>query len=98
VALVAAGVLMVVTTLQHPSRETATTIVASEPQLIAAHFCTWLLVLLGLPELYAGHRGGMGRLGFIGSSPLLWHLSDCSDPEFRFLAPVLATHSPAVLE
>jgi hypothetical protein len=36
-ALVAAGVLMVVATLLHPSRETATTIVASEPRLVAAH-------------------------------------------------------------
>ena len=36
-ALVAAGALMVVATLLHPSRETATTIVASEPRLVAAH-------------------------------------------------------------
>jgi uncharacterized membrane protein YdjX (TVP38/TMEM64 family) len=37
IALVAAGVLMVVATLLHPSRETATTIVASESRLVAAH-------------------------------------------------------------
>ena len=37
VALVAGGVLMVVATLPHLSRETATTIVASEPRLVAAH-------------------------------------------------------------
>jgi hypothetical protein len=30
----AAGVLIVVATLLHPSRETATTIVASEPRLV----------------------------------------------------------------
>jgi uncharacterized membrane protein YdjX (TVP38/TMEM64 family) len=67
VALVAAGVLMVVAPLLHPSRETAATIVASEPRLVAAHvvytllgcWCCW-----GLPGLYAAHRGGMGRLGF----------------------------------
>jgi hypothetical protein len=49
--LVAAGVLMVVATLLHPSRETATTIVASEPRLVAAHVVytlAWLLVLFGL--------------------------------------------------
>jgi len=26
----------------------------------------WLLVLLGLPGLYAAQRGGMGRLGLVG--------------------------------
>ena len=68
-ALVAAAVLMVVATLLHPSRETATTIVASEPRLAAALvMCTvaWLLVLLGLPGLYAAQRGGRGRLGLVG--------------------------------
>ena len=53
VALIAAAVLMVVATLLHPSRETATTIVASEPRLVAAHVAytvAWLLVLLGLPD------------------------------------------------
>jgi hypothetical protein len=44
-ALVAAGVLVVVATLLHPSRETATTIVASEPQLLAAHFAHACLVV-----------------------------------------------------
>jgi hypothetical protein len=34
IALMAAGVLIVVATLLHPSRETATTIVASEPRLV----------------------------------------------------------------
>jgi uncharacterized membrane protein YdjX (TVP38/TMEM64 family) len=65
-ALVAGGVLMVVATLLHPSRETATTIVATESRLVAAHVAytlAWLLVLLGLPGLYAAQRGGMGRLG-----------------------------------
>jgi hypothetical protein len=60
---------MVVATLLHPSRETATTIVASGPRLVAAHVVytlAWLLVLLGLPGLYAAQRGGMGRLGLVG--------------------------------
>jgi hypothetical protein len=85
VALVAAGVLMVVTTLQHPSRETATTIVASEPQLIAAHFCTWLLVLLGLPELYAGHRGGMDDLGLSALHRFFGTYLIAVTPSFGFL-------------
>jgi hypothetical protein len=45
---------MVVTIPLHPSRETATTIVSSEPRLVAAHVVytlAWLLVLLGLPGL-----------------------------------------------
>jgi hypothetical protein len=69
IALIAAGVLMVIATLLHPSHETATTIVASEPRLVAAHVVytvAWLLVLLGLPGLYAAQRGRMGRLGLAG--------------------------------
>ena len=60
-ALVAGGVLMVVAALLHPARETAATIVASEPWLVSAHVVytlAWLLVLLGLPGLYAAQRGG----------------------------------------
>jgi hypothetical protein len=56
IALVPAGVLIVIATLLHPSRETATTIIASEVGLVAAHALytlAWLLVLLGLPGLYA---------------------------------------------
>jgi hypothetical protein len=51
IALIAAGVLMVIATLLQPSRETPTTIVASELRLIG---------------LYAAQRGGMGRLGLTG--------------------------------
>jgi hypothetical protein len=102
IALITAGVLMVVATLLHPSRETATTIVASESQLVAAHVVytvSWLLVLLGLPGLYAAHRWGMGRLGLIGfltafSGTYLLAVTG----NFGFLAPVLARQSPAVLE
>ena len=69
-ALMAAGALMVVATLLHPSRETAATIIASEGRLIAAHALytlAWLLVLLGLPGLYASQRGSMGRLDWQAS-------------------------------
>jgi hypothetical protein len=101
-ALMAAGVLMVVATLLHPSRETATTIAASESRLVAAHVVytlAWLLVLLGLPGLYAAQRGGMGRLGLAG---LLTAFSGtyliAVTGNFGFLAPVLAKQSPAVLD
>ena len=101
-ALVAAGVLLVVATLLHPSHETATTIIAGEVRLIAAHVVytlCWLLVLLGLPGLYAAQRGGMGRLGLVGfltafSGTYLIAVTG----NFGFLAPVLAKQSPAVLD
>jgi hypothetical protein len=99
IALVAGVVLMVVATLLHPSHETATTIVASESRLVAAHVVyplAWLLVLLGLPGLHAAQRGGMGRLGLVG------FLAAFSGTDliavtgnFGFLAPVLAKHSLA---
>jgi hypothetical protein len=99
---VAAGVLIVVATLLHPSRETATTIIASEPRLVTAHVVytlAWLLVLLGLPGLYAAQSGGMGRLGLAGfltafSGTYLIAVTG----NFGFLAPVLAKQSPAVLD
>jgi hypothetical protein len=101
-ALVAAGMLMVVATLLHPSRETASRIVASEPRLVAAHVVytvAWLLVLFGLPGLYAAQRGGMGRLGLAGfliafSGTYLIAVTG----NFGFLAPVLAKQAPAVLD
>ena len=76
----------------HPSRETATTIDASESRLVAAHVVytlAWLLVLLGLPGLYAAQRGRMGRLGLVGfliafSGTYLIAVTG----NFGFLAPV----------
>ena len=44
---------MAVATLLHPRSETATTIIASEVGLVAAHFVytlAWLLVLLARPS------------------------------------------------
>ena len=101
-ALIAAGGLTVVATLLHPSIETAATITASEGRLVAAHVAytlCWLLVLLGLPGLYAAQRGRMGRLGLAGfltafSGTFLIAVTG----NFGFLAPVLAKDSPAVLD
>jgi hypothetical protein len=101
-ALVVAGPLIVVATLLHPSRETAGTIIASEVRLIAAHALytlAWLLVLLGLPGLYASQRGSMGRLGLAGflvafSGTYLIAVGG----NFGFFAPVLAKDAPAVLD
>jgi hypothetical protein len=101
-ALAAAGALMAVATLLHPSHETATTIIASEVRLVAAHSAytlSWLLVLLGLPGLYVAQRGGMGRLGLVGflTAFLGTYLLAVSG-NFGFLAPVLAKDAPAVID
>jgi hypothetical protein len=93
---------MVVATLLHPSRETATTIIATEVGLIAAHFLytlAWLLVLLGLPGLYASQLSGMGRLGLAGflaafSGTYLIAVGG----NFGFFAPVMAKEAPATLD
>ena len=102
VALIAAAVLMVVASLLHPIRETATTIVASEPRLVAAHVAytvAWLLVLLGLPGLYAAQRGQMGPLGLVGFlTAFAGTYLIAVTGNFGFLAPVLAKQSPAVLD
>jgi hypothetical protein len=101
-ALVVASPLIVLATLLHPSRETAATIIASEVRLIAAHalftlYC--LLILLGLPGLYAAQRGGMGRLGLAGFLTAFTgtYLIPVTG-YFGFLAPVLARQSPDVLD
>jgi hypothetical protein len=101
-ALVVAGVLMVVATMLHPSRETAVTIIASEPRIIVAHVLytvAWLLVLLGLPGLYAAQRAGMGRLGLTGFLVAMFgtYLIAVTG-YFGFLAPVLAKESPAAID
>ena len=101
-ALVPAAVLMAVATLLHPSRETATTIIATEVGLVAAHFLytlAWLLVLLGLPGLYASQRRSMGRLGLAGfltafSGTYLIAVTG----NFGFFAPVMAKVAPATLD
>src|SRR4051794_31783987 len=93
---------MTVATLLHPSHETAATIIASEARLVAAHTTytlSWLLVLLGLPGLYAAQRGAMGRLGLAGFlTALTGTYLIAVTGNFGFLAPVLAKESPAVLD
>jgi hypothetical protein len=101
-ALVAAGGLLAVATLLHPSQETATTIIASEVRLVAAHVAytlSCLLILLGLPGLYAAQRGRMGRLGLSGFlTAFTGTYLIAVTGNFGFLAPVLAKKSPAVLD
>jgi hypothetical protein len=101
-ALAAAGVLMAVATLLHPSHETATTIIPSEVRLVATHATytlSWLLVLLGLPGLYAAQRGRMGWLGFAGFLiAFLGTYLIAVTGNFGFLAPVLAKDAPAVID
>jgi hypothetical protein len=100
--LLPAGVLMAVATVLHPSRETAVTVLASEPRLVAAHVLftlSWLLVLLGLPALYAAERSRMGHLGLWGfllafAGTYLIAVTG----NFGFLAPVLAREAPAVID
>jgi hypothetical protein len=102
IALVSAGVLMVVATLLHPSSETAAVIIASEAGLVAAHFLytlSWLLLLLGLPGLYVSQRESMGRLGSAGflvafSGTYLMGVGG----NFGFFAPLLAKQAPATLD
>jgi hypothetical protein len=93
-ALVVAGPLIVAASLLHPSRETAATIIASESRLVAAHVLFTLygvLVMLGLPGLYAAHRGGMGRLGLTGFLvAILGTYLIAVTGYFGFMAPVLA--------
>ena len=59
----------------------------------------WLLVLLGLPGLYAAQRGGMGRLGLAGFlTAFTGTYLIAVTGNFGFLAPVVAKQSPAVLD
>jgi hypothetical protein len=101
-ALVAGGLLMVVAIALHPSRETTATILQAEVRLVAAHALftlSYLLVLLGLPGLYAAESVRMGRLGLVGfllafTGTMLIAVSG----NFGFLAPVLAAQSPQTID
>ena len=101
-ALVAGGVLMVVATALHPSRETTATILEAEVRLVAAHAMftlSYLLVLLGLPGLYAAASVRMGRLGLVGFLlAFLGTMLIAVSGIFGFLAPVLAAQSPATID
>ena len=56
-----------------------------------AYTVAWLLVLLGLPGLYAGQRGQMGPLGLVGFlTAFTGTYLIAVTGNFGFLAPVLA--------
>lgn len=101
-ALVAGGLLLVVATALHPSRETPATILQAEVRLVAAHVLftlSSLLILLGLPGLYGAESVRMGRLGLVGF--LLSFLGTtliAVSGDFGFIAPVLAAESPATID
>jgi MFS family permease len=101
-ALVAGGVLMVVATGLHPSRETTATILEAEVRLVAAHALftlSYLLVLLGLPGLSGAASARMGRLGLVGFLlAFLGTMLIAVSGNFGFLAPVLAAQSPATID
>lgn len=100
-ALVAGGLLLVVATALHPSRETPATILEAEGRLVAAHVLftlSSLLVLLGLPGLYGAESERMGRLGLVGF--LLAFMGNtliAVSGNFGFIAPVLAAESPETI-
>jgi hypothetical protein len=100
--LVAGGLLMAVATALHPSRETTATILEAEVRLVAAHVLFTLssvMVLLGLPGFYGAESVRMGRLGLAGflvafTGTTLFAVGG----NFGFIAPVLATESPATID
>jgi hypothetical protein len=100
--LVAGGLLMVVATTLHPSRETPATILAAEVRLVAAHVLftlSYLLVLLGLPGLYGAESVRMGRLGLVGFlAAFMGTALVAVSGDFGFMAPVLAAESPRSID
>jgi hypothetical protein len=101
-ALVAAGVLMVVATLLHPSRETATrSSPASRGWLRRMWFTRWLgcWCCSAFPDSTRRNPGAMGRLGlasFLTAFTGAYLIAMTGN--FGFLAPVLAKQSPAVFD
>jgi hypothetical protein len=101
-ALVAGGLLLVVATSLHPSRETTATILQAEVRLVAAHVLftlSSLLILLGLPGLYGAESARLGRLGLVGFLlSFLGTMLIAVSGNFGFIAPVLAAKSPATID
>jgi hypothetical protein len=101
-ALVAGGLLLVVATALHPSRETTAIILEAEVRLVAAHVLfslSSLLVLLGLPGLYGTQSVRMGWLGLAGFLlAFMGTMLVAVSGNFGFLAPVLAAESPATID
>jgi hypothetical protein len=102
IACILAGLLIVLTTLVHPSRETPEIILKQELRLVAAHwlgtfFCGFLL--LGLPGLYAVQSERAGRFELVSFlwlffGTLFLGVSGISG----FIAPMLAAQAPAMLD
>jgi len=101
IACILAGLLIVLATLVHPSRETPEIILEQELRLVAAH---WLytfffgFLLLGLPGLYAAQSERAGRLGLVSFLMVFFGtLFFAVSNDFGFIAPVLAAQAPAML-
>jgi len=102
IACILAGLLIVLTTLIHPSRETPEIILEQELRLVTAHwlstFCCGFL-LLGLPGLYAAQSERAGRFGLVSFLILFFGmLFTAESHSYSFFAPVLAAQAPAVLD
>ena len=102
VACILAGLLITLTTLVHPSRETPEIILEQELRLVTAH---WLgtffggFLLLGLPGLYAAQSERAGRLGLVSFLMLFFGmLFGTVAGNYGFMAPVLAAQAPAMLD
>ena len=102
IACILAGLLTVLTTLVHPSRETLEIILEQELRLVAGHwlgtfFCGFLL--LGLPGLYAAQSERAGRFGLLSFLILFFGtLFTAESHSYSFFAPVLAAQAPAMLD
>ncbi len=101
-SMILAGVLVVLATLIHPSKETPQTILAQETRLVTGHwiytfYCGFLF--LGLPGVYASHARQLGRLGLVGYLSLIFgSLLYAVSSDYGFNAPVLARGAPDMLD
>ena len=99
---IVAGVLLVLATAVHPSKETPAVILEQELRLIAGH---WLYTffhgffLLGLVGLYTAQSERAGRLGLVSFLMVFFGgLFFVESNEYGFIAPVLAAGAPAMLD
>ena len=102
IACILAGMLIALTTLIHPSRETPEIILEQELRLVTAH---WLgtffggFLLLGLPGLNAAQSERSARLGLVSFLMLFFGmLFGAVSGNYGFIAPVLAAQAPAMLD
>ena len=102
IACIVAGMLMVVATLVHPSRETPEVILEQELRLVAAHWLSTFsygFLLLGLPGLYVAQAERAGRLGLVSFLMVFFGtLFFAVSNNYGFIAPVLAAGAPAMLD